>query len=254
MQRIRSVFYHAYNSYLDNAFPYDKLRPLPCDGQDAWGRSPGVGLDERAPSSNGCLTPHGMQFAWIGLYNDVNSWRWSLSDTSFYGPEEEEFRQWKEGEPDNDGGAQHCTAMFSGDGLWHDNTCTSNHQAVCCDVRGLNVTFILTNDSMTWTEAQSYCREHHTDLSSVRNQAENQEVQELVPGGGGAVWIGLFRDSWKWSDGSNSSSRYWVTGQPDNWNGMTQDCAVADFSSSGGWWDENCDLKHPFICSSPGEW
>lgn len=37
-QRIRSMFYHAYNSYLDNAFPYDELRPLTCDGQDTWGR------------------------------------------------------------------------------------------------------------------------------------------------------------------------------------------------------------------------
>ncbi|XP_010890130.1 ER degradation-enhancing alpha-mannosidase-like protein 2 isoform X2 [Esox lucius] len=31
------MFYHAYNSYLDNAYPYDELRPLTCDGQDTWG-------------------------------------------------------------------------------------------------------------------------------------------------------------------------------------------------------------------------
>lgn len=36
-QRIKSMFYHAYNSYLNNAFPYDELRPLTCDGQDTWG-------------------------------------------------------------------------------------------------------------------------------------------------------------------------------------------------------------------------
>uniref|UniRef100_H3D4E0 alpha-1,2-Mannosidase n=1 Tax=Tetraodon nigroviridis TaxID=99883 RepID=H3D4E0_TETNG len=36
-QRVKSMFYHAYNSYLDNAFPYDELRPLTCDGQDTWG-------------------------------------------------------------------------------------------------------------------------------------------------------------------------------------------------------------------------
>ncbi|XP_059383312.1 ER degradation-enhancing alpha-mannosidase-like protein 2 isoform X1 [Carassius carassius] len=35
--RIKSMFYHAYNSYLDNAYPYDELRPLTCDGQDTWG-------------------------------------------------------------------------------------------------------------------------------------------------------------------------------------------------------------------------
>ncbi|XP_054654967.1 ER degradation-enhancing alpha-mannosidase-like protein 2 isoform X2 [Dunckerocampus dactyliophorus] len=37
VQRIKGMFYHAYNSYLDNAFPYDELRPLTCDGQDTWG-------------------------------------------------------------------------------------------------------------------------------------------------------------------------------------------------------------------------
>ncbi|KAK6471801.1 ER degradation-enhancing alpha-mannosidase-like protein 2 [Huso huso] len=36
-ERIKSMFYHAYNSYLENAYPYDELRPLTCDGQDTWG-------------------------------------------------------------------------------------------------------------------------------------------------------------------------------------------------------------------------
>uniref|UniRef100_A0A8C2DKW7 alpha-1,2-Mannosidase n=1 Tax=Cyprinus carpio TaxID=7962 RepID=A0A8C2DKW7_CYPCA len=36
--RIKAMFYHAYNSYLENAYPYDELRPLTCDGQDTWGR------------------------------------------------------------------------------------------------------------------------------------------------------------------------------------------------------------------------
>ncbi|XP_063065223.1 ER degradation-enhancing alpha-mannosidase-like protein 2 [Engraulis encrasicolus] len=36
-ERIKAMFYHAYNNYLDNAYPYDELRPLTCDGQDTWG-------------------------------------------------------------------------------------------------------------------------------------------------------------------------------------------------------------------------
>uniref|UniRef100_UPI00398EA8A1 ER degradation-enhancing alpha-mannosidase-like protein 2 n=1 Tax=Pristiophorus japonicus TaxID=55135 RepID=UPI00398EA8A1 len=35
--RVKEMFYHAYNNYLENAFPYDELRPLTCDGQDTWG-------------------------------------------------------------------------------------------------------------------------------------------------------------------------------------------------------------------------
>ncbi|XP_067856379.1 ER degradation-enhancing alpha-mannosidase-like protein 2 isoform X2 [Heptranchias perlo] len=36
-ERVKGMFYHAYNNYLENAFPYDELRPLTCDGQDTWG-------------------------------------------------------------------------------------------------------------------------------------------------------------------------------------------------------------------------
>ncbi|XP_074500930.1 C-type lectin lectoxin-Phi1-like isoform X4 [Sebastes fasciatus] len=100
---------------------------------------------------------------------------------------------------------------------------------------------------MTWTEAQSYCRDNYTDLASVRNMTDNQKVQELVSAGE-YVWIGLFTD-WKWSDGSNSSFRYWGAGQPNNYLGK-QTCVVAAFSQVGKWEDYNCDVKRAFICYS----
>ncbi|XP_073326723.1 lactose-binding lectin l-2-like [Pagrus major] len=115
------------------------------------------------------------------------------------------------------------------------------------DVRGLKVTFVLINTSMTWTEAQSYCRDHHTDLASVRNTAEHQELKDLVPSEQPA-WIGLFRDSWKWSDGRNSSFRYWAQGEP---NGGNQACVLVELGRDGKWWDDPCDLKIPFVCYSP---
>ncbi|XP_074500928.1 C-type lectin BML-2-like isoform X2 [Sebastes fasciatus] len=135
------------------------------------------------------------------------------------------------------------------DGEWGDNNCENNYTAVCLYVRGPNVTFILINIPMTWTEAQSYCRDRYTDLASVRNMTDNQKVQELVPAGE-SVWIGLFRDSWKWSDGSNSSFRYWGAGEPNNDAGK-EPCVVADFSHSGQWEDWPCDVKRAFICYSP---
>nr|XP_033485443.1 L-selectin-like [Epinephelus lanceolatus] len=118
----------------------------------------------------------------------------------------------------------------------------------CALFSGSDVTFILITKSMTWTEAQSHCRVNYTDLTSVRNMTENQKVQELIPAGE-RVWIGLFRDSWKWSDGSNSSFRHWIPGQPDN-NGGTEDCVTAYFGSSGQWYDEPCAIRRAFICYS----
>uniref|UniRef100_A0A3Q3GTG2 C-type lectin domain-containing protein n=1 Tax=Labrus bergylta TaxID=56723 RepID=A0A3Q3GTG2_9LABR len=119
---------------------------------------------------------------------------------------------------------------------------------------GPDVTFALISTSMSWTEAQSYCREHHTDLASVRNLAENQEVKQLVPPGQ-RVWIGLSRESWKWFDGSNSTFRNWSPGraEPNNLD-PKEDCAAADFNNKGGWEDWTCDWKRSYICHSLGEW
>uniref|UniRef100_A0A914CQ79 alpha-1,2-Mannosidase n=1 Tax=Acrobeloides nanus TaxID=290746 RepID=A0A914CQ79_9BILA len=36
-EKVRSMFYHAYNGYLENAFPLDELNPLTCAGMDTWG-------------------------------------------------------------------------------------------------------------------------------------------------------------------------------------------------------------------------
>uniref|UniRef100_A0A671YPN2 C-type lectin domain-containing protein n=1 Tax=Sparus aurata TaxID=8175 RepID=A0A671YPN2_SPAAU len=112
----------------------------------------------------------------------------------------------------------------------------------CALFSGLNVTFVLITTSMNWTEAQSYCREHHTDLASVRNTAENQKVNDTVPAGH-VAWIGLFRDSWKWSDGSSSSFKDWAPGEPEGGN---QACVVVYLRSDGTWRDNPCDQNRPF--------
>ncbi|XP_017769609.1 PREDICTED: ER degradation-enhancing alpha-mannosidase-like protein 2 [Nicrophorus vespilloides] len=36
-EEVRSMFYHAYDSYLKFAYPYDELRPISCDGIDTYG-------------------------------------------------------------------------------------------------------------------------------------------------------------------------------------------------------------------------
>lgn len=109
------------------------------------------------------------------------------------------------------------------------------------------MTFVYINNSMKWFDALSFCREHHTDLASVRNMEENQKIMELTPAGK-KPWIGLFRDTWKWTDGSNSSFRNWKVGRPNNYQNQNENCAVADFDSSGQWDDRNCDEKRAFIC------
>ena len=69
------------------------------------------------------------QTAWIGLYDDVNSWRWSHTNA------EVEFTNWDRNEPNNQWSGEHCTEMYD-PGVWNDIPCNLTHQAVCSYVRG----------------------------------------------------------------------------------------------------------------------
>ncbi len=75
--------------------------------------------------------------AWIGLYDDVNSWRWSLEDNDFYQEGERDFRNWYH-EPDNSGGNELCVYM-NYDGKWYDLSCDNTLLFVCYD--GKNIYF-----------------------------------------------------------------------------------------------------------------
>ena len=71
--------------------------------------------------------------AWIGLYDDLNSWRWSLDDDDFYKENERNFRNWYIQKPQNWGGNSHCV-LFSGyDASWWPDSCSSTLTFICYD-------------------------------------------------------------------------------------------------------------------------
>uniref|UniRef100_A0A4W5NAV9 C-type lectin domain-containing protein n=1 Tax=Hucho hucho TaxID=62062 RepID=A0A4W5NAV9_9TELE len=199
---------------------------------------------------------------WIGLYDDIiNSWKWSLEDSDYYSKGKAEFRHWQEGEPDNIA-QPHCVVIENG--MWKNRDCTLENSFICCTgekfvfsllyfSKNNNQRFILVNETKkSWGEAQNYCRNHYRDLASVRDQAENQEIETLV--GDSAVWIGLFSDSWKWSDGRNSSFRYWKFGEPNNKDTKPR-CGAAVFKEGNTLTDKwtvwPCDdTWQPFVCYS----
>ncbi|KAF3837303.1 hypothetical protein F7725_004767 [Dissostichus mawsoni] len=147
-------------------------------------------------------------YSWIGLRRG-NTHRWMWSDGR--GPAH--YTRWNVGEPNTNKGSEPCGEMTVG-GTWNDIPCRYGRDFACYESRtGALKSKILVETAMNWSDAHSYCRKHHTDLLSVRNQAENQEVQSMVPEGK-LAWIGLFQDSWKWSDGSYSSFRYLSQEQP----------------------------------------
>uniref|UniRef100_A0A3Q3H1G7 Macrophage mannose receptor 1-like n=1 Tax=Labrus bergylta TaxID=56723 RepID=A0A3Q3H1G7_9LABR len=183
---------------------------------------------------------HDEDHLWIGLYDDIDSWRWSLEEEGYYGEGEAEFRKWHSKVYNNFQGTQTCV-LISQDGTWNDLICTASYQFVCYS--DSSSSFILVTEPKTWTDAQRDCRERYTDLASVRNQSENDQIKGLLKKAPGSAWIGLHRDSWGWSDGSPYSLRKWATGRPIS--GFRTPCTVLH---KGLWEDMNCDAEHYFVC------
>uniref|UniRef100_A0A3B3V4Y0 C-type lectin domain-containing protein n=1 Tax=Poecilia latipinna TaxID=48699 RepID=A0A3B3V4Y0_9TELE len=114
---------------------------------------------------------------------------------------------------------------------------------------------ILLKKRKTWQEAQSYCREKHTDLISGTKQLQDAENMMNISGyikyRREPIYIGLFSDTWRWSDGSTISFEPWYRQfyyQPNSGQ-----CAVTVFYYGGIWRNENCAERKPFICYSHGE-
>ncbi|CAB1351858.1 unnamed protein product, partial [Coregonus sp. 'balchen'] len=186
---------------------------------------------------------------WIGLKKgDSMKWQWSLADRRFYREGETEFRNWDIGTPQNG----NC-AFMSTAGLWNNTSCDDQHHFICYDGKqSTNLTYILIQEKKTWRDAQSYCRQNHTDLVSVRNQTENTEIDQKISLRGLPVWIGLFQDYWRWSDQSNSSFRNWLPG----WPSVNQrlNCILMSlypYSDQTKLINKPCAYSFPFICYSP---
>uniref|UniRef100_A0A8C1J0Y5 C-type lectin domain-containing protein n=1 Tax=Cyprinus carpio TaxID=7962 RepID=A0A8C1J0Y5_CYPCA len=98
-----------------------------------------------------------------------------------------------------------------------------------------------------WTDAQSYCRQHHTDLATIHNSEEWNLIKSVIPSNSW-VWFGLFLDSWEWSDKWSRFFRHWAAGQPSQSSG-SGDCVGMSTADSGKWAEYSCDL-HNFQCPS----
>ncbi|XP_058871695.1 C-type lectin lectoxin-Thr1-like [Acipenser ruthenus] len=108
--------------------------------------------------------------------------------------------------------------------------------------------YTLIEQLKTWTEAQQYCREHHTDLVSIKNASENEEIVKKAQGK--PLWIGLFNEPWKWShQGDNYTFHSWSNVEPNNWEG-DENCVA--MSKTDGWNDYGCKNQLPFFCCEGG--
>ncbi|KAF5891495.1 macrophage mannose receptor 1-like isoform X1, partial [Clarias magur] len=180
--------------------------------------------------------------AWIGLQRgDTGRWQWSLAHQTFY-RHGDTYRNWSSSKEPND--TNEFCAQIETSGLWYSIACNVTLPFVCLEDENANkVSFVLIHKTMTWRDAQTYCRENYIDLLSVRNEIINEGIRNAIANYS-RVWIGLFNDSWTWSDQSNSSFRYWSSNKPSG--GLN--CTVVSVSGQHYWSDVDCTKKLPFIC------
>ncbi|KAL1272098.1 hypothetical protein QQF64_031114 [Cirrhinus molitorella] len=111
--------------------------------------------------------------------------------------------------------------------------------------------FYFVPDSLSWSEAQTHCRQHHIDLATVYNQTDLDEMMRVISQQvyEGYVWVGLSRTdasaSWVWSDQSPITFVPWGTNQPNNWANSQYCVAITQNADLN---DLDCPRKLPAVC------
>ncbi|XP_041841641.1 C-type mannose receptor 2-like [Melanotaenia boesemani] len=189
--------------------------------------------------------------AWIGLNKTAGTnrtWHWSLPGVEF----NDSNVKWKSGEPDdgNGNGPENC-GKIKKDLSWFDYPCNDADYFLCYNESDPVQKFYLITENKNWLEAQRYCRENHTDLVSGVNQLQDVNLNLTTQECNTAecrLFFGLFRDNWRWSDGSSFSFRYWgapFTSAAENQN--TNNC-TAMRKDSKTWNSFDCNERKPFFC------
>ncbi|XP_046691744.1 macrophage mannose receptor 1-like [Silurus meridionalis] len=112
----------------------------------------------------------------------------------------------------------------------------------------LSLQYFYVSQSMTWSDAQTYCRAKYIDLVTVHSMDEVNSTIALAasaaPGYTGSVWLGLHR-TWTWATGEPYSGQVpFMSGQPNEGNDRAA-CAVITINGLEDWF---CSTSHYFIC------
>ena len=101
------------------------------------------------------------------------------------------------------------------------------------------------------------CRSEEAHLASIHSLWENKFVGALEPSS--RVWLGgtdsAKEGTWKWTDGTNFSCKYWHKGEPNNLQHgtVTEGCAHMHIPWLGAtgenkWNDWNCFNLAKYVC------
>ncbi|RVE60265.1 hypothetical protein OJAV_G00179350 [Oryzias javanicus] len=198
---------------------------------------------------------------WIGLFNKTGTKstpHWSLPGLEF----NESQAKWDDKEPNDGERVESCGAIkHFPEKKWVDTSCMSPSYFLCYDGSESSAPKYYLGDGKSWFDAQRYCRENHTDLISgpqlegLENQ--NSVIENIMQSYVGPplenvnslsrfkyIFIGLFRETWTWSDGSSFSFRHWNLKY--NSSSVKNNCTMVN--KDGMWQTRECDSRRSFFC------
>ncbi|XP_053283072.1 lymphocyte antigen 75 [Pleuronectes platessa] len=182
---------------------------------------------------------------WIGLYGHID-WKWSDG----FNQSGAEYSRWDtyNRNPNYYEANEFCVAMINR--TWHAYDCSKQIPFVCSTD---DLDLVLVNPAKNWSEARRHCREHFTDLATVRNDTDYNKIlrkTSYLKECPESAWIGLYGDRQiYWSDGSNYSVSFWYHGY-NPLGSMEVVCGVADLEKGGKWKLFSCQERKPFVCYS----
>uniref|UniRef100_A0A8C1UFZ9 Zmp:0000000924 n=1 Tax=Cyprinus carpio TaxID=7962 RepID=A0A8C1UFZ9_CYPCA len=111
--------------------------------------------------------------------------------------------------------------------------------------------YYMSNETKNWTESRQDCLKKEADLIIINSSEEQDFVKNNTVNR--EFWIGV-NDSdvegrWKWVDGSNLTSGFWASREPNG--GREENCAVTyliEHPTLLGWLDVKCNNAYQWIC------
>nr|XP_008297773.1 PREDICTED: uncharacterized protein LOC103370480 [Stegastes partitus] len=140
--------------------------------------------------------------------------------------------------------ASHGGCVYYGGEMFQTSSCDRILEFVCFDETKHGADQYILSGTMNWTDAQEYCRTTYTDLTSIRYQADFDIISAKI--GDRLIWVGAFADSWKWSEGRDSSFRHWPPSKKF-WE-LNEECGVLT-KNNDRWGSLPCSEKRPFLCT-----
>lgn len=108
-----------------------------------------------------------------------------------------------------------------------------------------------------WKTAKTICESVGSHLAALDTQQTHKYVintfttTESLQGRG--IWVGgkdiYSNNTWQWLDGTPIDQSFWFGNEPNNYQGIQEDCAMINFNGTRGMLDAHCDWTEPaFLC------